>query len=233
VETPPETAAHARTGARARRNQVLAGAAMALMVTGLVLAAIQPPWLTEPLQAAVANAGAAAPLVFVVLTVLLVPLHLSGVLIVLSTVVWSLPVAWGLSFAGSVLGCVLTAVVLARAGATPDRSRDGWPPWLVRFSGRVGRRPYLVGIVTRVVLHSGIALEAFYLLTGYTRRQYLVTTSVGVAVWITQALTGVLVLTALAQISPVFAVLGIAVPIGLIGIPVLVRRRRAAVRPHS
>jgi hypothetical protein len=83
------------------------------------------------------------------------------------------------------------------------------------------------------VLHSGLALEAFYLLTGYTRRQYLVTTGIGVAVWITQALAGVLVLTALAQISPVLAVLGIAVPVGLIGIPALVRRRRVAVRPRS
>lgn len=217
-------------GARVRRSRVLSALAVALMVAGVVLAAIRPPWLVEPLQAVVTDAGVWAPLVFVVVNVLLAPLHLNGVVIVLSAVIWPLPVAWGLSFAGSLAGCLLTAVALRLAGTASGRSREGWPGWLERLAGQVGRRPYLIGVLARVVLHSGIALEAFYLLTGYTPRRYLVTTVVGVAVWVTQALAGVWLLTALSSISPWLGLLAIALPLATLGVVPVVRRRRATAR---
>ncbi len=119
---------------------------------------------------------------FLLLCVLAAPAHLSGVLIALPLLVWPLPVAAALSFAGGLAGCVLTATLLALAGAGPAQQRDGWPAWLERFATRVARRPLLVGIGVRVVLQSGIAVEAFYLLTGYTRRRYLLVKGVLVVI---------------------------------------------------
>lgn len=219
-----------RDEAKVRRTNVLSALAAALMVVGIVLAALQPPWLTEPLQAAVVDAGPAAPLVFIVLNILLAPLHLNGIVILLSTLAWPLPMAWALSFVGSLLGCVLTMAALGLIGRRSARTRAGWPPWLDRLSARVGQRPYLVGILARMALHSGIGLEAFYLVTGYTRRQYLVTTVVGVAIWITQTLAGIYLLAALTRISSWLGLLAIVVPVLLLGGIALLRRRRAAAR---
>ncbi|MGL5911634.1 MAG: hypothetical protein ACRCZP_16660, partial [Phycicoccus sp.] len=154
----------------------------------------------------------------------------NGVVIVLSTLFWPTPVAFALSFVGSFLGCLLTAWALVLAGAKPARQRDGWPAWLERLSHRVARRPYLVGIFARQMLHSGVALEAFYLLTGYTRRQYLVTTVVGVAIWVGQALVAVAVLRAALEVSPILGVLSVLVPILILVVVggVMHRRRRRA-----
>jgi hypothetical protein len=214
----------------ARRTQLLTVVAILLTVAGVALAALHPPWLTGPLQAAVANAGPAAPAVFVALCILAAPLHLNGVLVVLSLLIWPMPVAAALSYIGSLVGCAGTAALLARAGAGPARGRDGWPAWLEKLSRGVSRRPLLTGIAARLVLHSGIALEAFYLLTGYTRRQYLTVTSIGLAVWITQAFVGVTVLTVLLEISPWLGTAVAVLPIALLATTILLRRRRKAVR---
>jgi hypothetical protein len=201
---------------------------MVLFGGGLVLAAVQPSWLTAPVGAAVADAGPWAPAVFVALTVALTPFHLNGVLVVLSPVVWSLPVAAGLSYAGSLLGCGLTWLLLRRAGA---HSLDQPTGWLGRLAGQVGRRPYLVGFVARFLLNSGIALEAFYVLTGYTRRQYLTVTALGVAAWIAQTFLGVAVLAAALSTSPWIGVVAVLLP--LASLVVLVRHQRRRARATS
>ncbi|MGL4178124.1 MAG: hypothetical protein ACRCSN_18870 [Dermatophilaceae bacterium] len=209
-----------------RRRRLATIGATVLMVVGVLLAAMSPPWLVDPMRAAVEASGPAAPVVFVLLNIALAPLHLNGVLIVMSTLFWSTPVAFALSFVGSFLGCLLTAWALVLAGTKPARQRDGWPAWLERLSHRVANRPYLVGIFARQMLHSGVALEAFYLLTGYTRRQYVVTTVVGVAIWIAQALLAVAVLRAALEVSPILGVASIMVPILILVVVGLVMRRR-------
>lgn len=202
---------------------------MLLFAGGLVLAAVAPPWLTQPLHRLVTSAGAWAPVVYVALNALLAPLHLNGVLIVLSPLIWPLPQAAALSYGGSLLGSALTWWVLSRAGAGPATQRDGWPGWLERLAADVQRRPYLVGTVVRLILHSGLALESFYLLTGYTRRQYLVVTAVGIALWVVQAFLGVTVLAAALDTSVWIGVLAIAVPLLVVG-GLLARQRR---RTHA
>ena len=69
---------------RQARARLLAGAAVAVTVAGIVLASLQPEWLTTPLRSLVAASGAAAPVVFVLLCVVAAPAHLSGVLVALS-----------------------------------------------------------------------------------------------------------------------------------------------------
>ena len=65
-QQPPQV--HARSGAR--RNQILSAAALGVTAAGIVLAVLQPPWLTGSLQDVVSAAGSAAPLLFVLLCVL-------------------------------------------------------------------------------------------------------------------------------------------------------------------
>ena len=214
---------------RRRRARLLGAATLALTAAGFVLAALEPPWLTGPLREIVAGSGAAAPVVFVLLCVLAAPVHLSGVLVVLSVLVWPLPVAAALSFAGTLLGCLATAGVLALLGTGPARQRDGWPGWVERTAGRVGRHPLLVGLSVRVVLQTGLAVEAFFLLTGYSRRHYLLVTGLGLAVWVAQTLVGVAALGALVRVSPWLGLLLVAVPLVTVAAAVLLARRRAAV----
>jgi hypothetical protein len=209
-----------------RRATLLTAGALLLTAAGVVLAVLQPPWLTDPLRDAVLGAGAAGPVVFVLLCVLVAPLHLTGLLTALSVVVWPLPVAAGLSFVGGVLGCVLTAAVLARTGVR----RATLPPWLQRLAGRVARRPLLVGTGVRFVLQAGVAVEAFYLLTGYTRRRYLIVTAVGYGLYVAQAMLGIVALTALVQVAPWAGVLLVAVPL-VVGGAVAAWRARAGSVP--
>lgn len=194
------------------RSGLLTTVATVLTLAGMVLAVARPPWLIDVLQMAVQSAGTAAPLMFVLLCALATPLHLNGVLVAISAVLWPLPVALGLSFAGSLLGCALTVALLWRLGGVALRQRDAWPAWLRKLSAHVTRRPLATGLAVRVALGSGMALEAFYLITGYTRRQYLIVTIAGIAVWVTQALVGVTVLHTLLQISPWLAVAAAVVP---------------------
>lgn len=215
----------------ARRQQLLGTATLLLFAAGLVLAAVRPPRLVGPLEAAVAEAGAWAPVVFVALTALLTPLHLNGVLVVLSPVVWPVPVAAALSVAGSLLGCALAWALLVRIGARSFTERPGWPSWLTRMVAGVERRPYAVGFVARFLLGSGLALEAFYVLTGYTRRQYLTVTALGVAAWTAQALLGVTVLRAAVTTAPWVGVLAVLVPVGTLAGLVTLRRHRTRPRP--
>ncbi len=216
----------------ARRARILAGAALALTVAGIVVAVLEPPWLTGPLRDTVLAAGPASPVVFVVAYVVATPLHLGGVLTALSVLVWPIPVAAALSYVGGVLGCVLTAAVLARAGTRRARQRDGWPAWLERLADRVGRRPFLVGTAVRFVLQSGLAVEAFYLLTGYTRRRYLAVTAVGFGLYVVQAVLGIVALGALVRVSPWLGLLLVAVPLAAVPV-VLAMRHRARPRPGA
>ena len=213
------------------RSRLLAGLVAGLTLLGLVLAVLRPAWLTVPLQAAVEDAGAAAPFVFVLLCVLTAPLHLNGMLATLSLLVWPLEQAWPLSFVGSLLGCVLSAWALSRAGSVVLRQQESWPAWLERLATQVRRRPVLIGLAARVALGSGLALETFYLLTGYTHRQYLGVTVLGLAVWVTQALVGVTLLHALLQRSAGLAGLAVFAPLLLVGVVLL--RRRKNIRPEG
>ncbi|PNY79873.1 hypothetical protein [Deinococcus koreensis] len=197
-----------------------------LTVGGIILAVTRPEWLTGALQAAVASAGSAAPVVFVLLCIVTAPLHLNSVVAALSLLIWPLPTALALSFVGSLIGCVLTAYLLSRAGGAALRQRAGWPRWLENLTARVARHPFLIGILVRLGLGSGLALEAFYLLSGYTRRQYLAATIPGVALWTLQALLGVTLLRALLQTAPGLAGLVALAPLLLVGGAVAVRRLR-------
>jgi hypothetical protein len=211
---------------RVRRDRVLTALAAAVTVAGIVLAAVAPEWLTGPLQDLVTGAGVLGPVLFVLLCVLAAPAHLLGVLVALSLLVWPLPVAVALSYAGGLLGCVVTAALLARAGAGSVRA--GGPAWLRTLADRVARRPLLVGTSVRLVLHTGLAVEAFYLLTGYTRRQYLLVTAVGIALWIAQTVVGVTALAALVEVSPWLGLVLVVVPVGLVA--AVAARRRTATR---
>lgn len=196
-----------------RQLPLLEIGAVGLQLTGIVLAVLRPPWLTIPLQATVENAGTAAPLVFVLLCALTAPLHLNSLLVTLSSLLWPLPIAGALSFTGSMIGCVLVAALLSGLGDAALQQRADGRAWLRRLVTQVARRPLRIGIIARIAIGSGVALEAFYLLAGYTRRQYLVVTTIGVAIWVTQALIGVTVLHALLQRSPWLAIVAILVPI--------------------
>jgi hypothetical protein len=215
--------------ARARRTRILTGAVLGLTVISVVLALTRPDWLVEPLRAAVAESGNLAPLTFVGLCALLAPLRLNRVLIVLSTLVWPLPVVGILSFVGSFVGCVLTATALARTGAAALAPPETWPTSLQPLATRVGRRPLIVGLIARVGVGSGLLLEGFYIVTGYTRRQYLVVTGAGLAIWVTMAILGITTSTTLLSISPWFILL-LGVPPLFLGIGAGVRgiRRRRA-----
>jgi hypothetical protein len=182
------------------QTRLFTAATFLITLVGLVVAAIRPPQLVDALAAAVAGAGPVAPIAFVALCAVLAPFHLSGVLVVLSPLFWPISLAAALSFAGVLAGSLLTAALLARIGVTAW-NRDGWPGWLRRLSSQVARRPLLVGVAARLIMNTGIALEAFYLLTGYTRRQYLLVTTVGTLAWVIQTLIGVSVLSALIDIS--------------------------------
>lgn len=197
----------------AGRVPLLELAALTIQLVGIVIAVQRPPWLTIPLQTTVESAGAAAPLVFVLLCVLAAPLHLTSLLVTLSSLFWSLPLAGALSFVGSVIGCVLTAALLARLGGATLQQRAASRSWLRRLASQVARRPLRIGLLARIALGSGLALEAFYLIGGYTRRQYLVVTLLGLAIWVAQTLVGVTVLRALVQTSPWLAILFALLPV--------------------
>lgn len=218
-------------GARGRQAQVLTAAALALTGVGVVVAVLEPPWLTGPLHDAVLDAGAVAPVLYVALCMVAAPLHLSGVLTSLAVLIWPLPVAVALSYTGGVLGCVATAALLVHTGTRRARQRDGWPAWLERLSDRVGRRPLLIGIAVRFVLQSGLAVEAFYLLTGYTRGRYLVATTIGFALYLAQAVLGIVALSALVRVSPWLGLLLIVVPIVTMAGVLAARRWRHPARP--
>lgn len=215
-------------GSRAagRRAGWLAAASTLLTLGGVALAVVRPPWLTEALWGAVQGAGAAAPLVYTLLCALAAPFHLNGVLVALSSVIWPLPVTFALSVAGSLLGNLLTAALLTRAAGAALRGRAGGPTWLARLSARVGRRPLVTGLLARVALGSGMALEAFYVLGGYTRRQYLLVTVPGTLLWVAQALVGVTVLRALAQVSPGLTLVAALVPLLTVALALGLRRGR-------
>lgn len=199
-------------------------AAAGLTLAGVVLAVTQPAWLTEPLQTAVRGAGGAAPAVYVLLCVLAAPFHLSGVLGALSTVTWPLPVALALTFSGTLLGALFTALVLSRIGRSVETYRASWPAWLGRLAAGVRRRAIPVGLLARLALGPGLALEAFFVLTGYTRRQYLITLLLGTALWTAQTLVGVTLLRELVRVSPGLAGLFAASPL-VVGAALLALRR--------
>lgn len=207
-----------------RRQRLLAIGVALLTLVGIVVAALRPAWLTGSLQAAVENAGVAAPVVFVLLCALAVPLHLNGVLVALSSLLWPLPIAGALSFTGSLLGSVLTAALLSRVGGTALHQQAGWPAWLRRLATQVTRRPLLIGLVARAVVGSGMALEAFFLFAGYTWRQYLVVTLIGIVVWVTQALVGVTLLHAAVRVSAWLAIVFVILPILLVAVLLVLYR---------
>ncbi|WP_216322235.1 hypothetical protein [Deinococcus aestuarii] len=165
-------------------------------------------------------------MVYVLLCVLAAPFHLSGVLGALSTVTWPLPAALGLTFLGTLLGALLTAWLLSRAHPPAQGYRAAWPGWFGRLAAQVQRRAVLTGVLARLALGSGAALEAFFVLTGYTRRQYLVTAVLGTALWTLQALLGVTLLRELAKASPGLAALFALLPPLTVAALLALRRAR-------
>jgi hypothetical protein len=156
------------------------------------------------------------------------PFHLCGPLVAMSVLVWPVPVAAALSFTGTLIGCLATAAVLAGLRTGVARQRDGWPAWVERMAARVGHHPVLVGLAVRVVLQTGVAVEGFFLLTGYARRHYLAVTAVGLAGWVAQTLVGVAALSAFVAVSPWLGLLLVAVPlVAAAGLAVVARRRSA------
>ena len=208
-------------------GRVLTLAAAGLTLVGIVLAAVQPAWLTGSLEAAVGRADGAAPLVYLLLCMVAAPTHLSGVVVALSTLTWPLGVALSLSFAGTLLGGLLTASALVRLGGGAQTYRASWPGWLQRLAAGVRQRSLQVGLMARLALGSGAALEAFFVLTGYTRRQYLVSAVLGTALWAAQTLFGVTLLHRLIEVSPGLAVIAAALPLLLVAGGILLRRARS------
>jgi hypothetical protein len=229
----PEPRGPADLARRRRRNQAFSAAALAVTAVGIVLAALQPAWLVDPLRGVVDGSGAAAPVVFVLLCIVASPAHLNGVLVALSVVVWPWPTAAALSFTGSLLGCLITAGVLVSLGAGPARQSDGWPPWLERLAVHVARRPIVVGLTLRIVVQSGVAVEGFFLLSGYRRSTYLVVATIGLAVWVAQTFAGVAGLAALVAISPWLGFLLVVVPLVLGAGVVAVTRCRGIARARA
>lgn len=212
---------------RARRAGLLAAGTGALTLLGVLLAVIRPAWLTAPLQAAVAGSGALAPGLYFLLCALGAPLHLSGLLGALSTVTFPLPLAWLLTWLGTLAGSLLTGTALFRLGAA---GQEGWPTWLRRLSAGVARRPVLTGLLARLALGSGAALEAFFVLTGYSWGRYVLVAGLGAALWSAQAIFGVTLLRTVAQGSPALAG-GVAVaPVLLVLGVVALRRARSGGR---
>ena len=82
-------------------------------------------------------------------------------------------------------------------------------------------------MIARFVLNSGLALEAFYVLTGYTRKHYLIVTAAGIAAWITQSFLGVTVLAAALAASPWILIAAIGVPLGSVVALIRWQRRRS------
>jgi hypothetical protein len=185
-----------------RRTQLLTGFAAVLMILSAVLAVTRPAWLLVPLQDFVASAGVFAPLVFVLLVVIATPFHTGEVLVVMSLLFWPFPFAFGLSIIGSVLGSLLTAVLFSKISGAGLQGREGWPPFLQRMASKVSQRPLLIGVIVRAALGTGTALEAFFAATNYSRVFYLVSSSVGIVLWVAQKLVGVVVARAAFEVSP-------------------------------
>jgi hypothetical protein len=101
-----------------------------------------------------------------------------------------------------------------RAGA--GRILDGGRPWLHRLAAHVARRPLVVGTAVRVVLHTGLAVEGFFVATGYTRCRYLMFTTVGIALYVAQTVVGVTALAAPVRVSPWLGLVLVAIPLGLV-----------------
>lgn len=200
-------------------------AAAALTLLGVVLAATQPAWLTGPLRSAVEGAGPAAPVVYILLCALAAPLHLCGLLGALSTVPFGLGAALGLTFLGTLLGGTLTFLALLRMRLPVNQYRPMWPAWLGRLASGVERWPVPVGLLARLALGSGVALEAFFLLTGYAWRLYLVCAVVGTALWSAQTIVGVRVLRELSQGSGGLALVLATAPLLLVAAVVALRSR--------
>ncbi len=207
-------------------GQTLFLVAAGLTLVGVVLAAAQPLWLMRLLETSLQNAAGAAPLVYVLLCMVAAPLHLSGVVIELAPVTWSPGVVWSLSFTGTLLGGLITALILVRLGGSMAAYRASWPGWLQRLAAWVRRYPFQVGLAARLTLGSGAILEAFFVLTGYTRRQYFISAVLGTALWISQALFGEQLLGWLFETSPALVVLIATLPfLSFLG-QVLLRRVR-------
>jgi hypothetical protein len=173
-----------------------------MIVISAVLAVLRPAWLIDPLQALVQSAGVFAPLVFMALVMATTPLHMSEVLIVMSLLIWSPPLAFGLSVGGSILGTFLTAALLSKIGGAMLHHREAWPPFLQRLADRVAQRPFLIGVMARVAVGTGTAMEAFFVATKYSKSQYLTASGVGIVLWVAQKLIGVIVARAAFQVSP-------------------------------
>ena len=214
--------------AATRGASVLTGAATVLTLVGAVLAVTRPEWLTQPLTETVSHAGLAAPLVYMLLCTLAAPLHLGGVLVALSPLTFPLAQAIGLSWVGLLLGNLLTYAALSRVSGAALKQRSAWPALLQRLALQVDRRPVGVGVVARLALGCGGALETFFLATSYSRRTYLLVTVLGTAGFVTQAVLGVTLLHQLLKTAPALAGLLALSPLVLVGVATAagLKRRR-------
>ena len=191
-----------------------------------MLSATQPAWLLRGLESTL-QVGTAAPLIYVLLCIFAAPLHLSGVLLELGTVIWSPSVALVLSSVGTLLGGFLIALMIIRSAGRIETYRTSWPAWLQRLAAWLRRYPYQTGLMVRLALGSGAILEAFFVLTGYTRRQYLLSAVLGTFVWTFHTLFAAQLVGQLLEMPPAIIVLVASLPLLLTLSQVLMRRARS------
>ncbi|MGL5852197.1 MAG: hypothetical protein ACRCZD_15565 [Phycicoccus sp.] len=224
------TMQHHRTRGRARANGVAALVAV-LTVSCLVVAVTRPALVTEDLRRAIEDAGAVAPVVFTLLCAAAAPLHLSKLFVLIAPLIWTQPTAAALALLGCGIGCAATAAVLARAGADGIRRHtESGPRWLAGLMSQADRRPMRVGILLRLVLGTGAAVEALLVAGRYGIVGYTVVTMSGLLVWIGSAQGATAVLASLVSSSPWFLLLLLVPPL-LLATVVAIRarvRRRAA-----
>ena len=200
--------------------------AISLTSVGFVLSTTQPDWLLGGLESTL-QVGTAAPLVYVLLCVFAAPLHLSSVLLELAPIILSPGVALVLSFVGTLLGGLLTALIIVRLVGHTKPYRTSWPTWLQQLAAWLRRYPYQTGFMARLTLGSGAVLEAFFVFTGYTRRQYLVSAVLGTLIWTFHTLFAAQFVGQLLEMSPAIIVLVASLPLLLTLSQVLMRRARS------
>jgi hypothetical protein len=185
-----------------RTSQLVTALIGTLTVGGMVLAVTKPDWLVEPLKALIESAGVFGPVLYVVLVALAAPLHLSEVLVVLSAAIWDLPTAIGLSIIAGWLGAMFTAAVLARSAGGALAQRDNWPAFLNNLATRALKSPIQTGLIARAAAGPGLAVEAFLLLSGYSKSQRWTVLFLGIPIWVAIRILDVYLIRFIMGISP-------------------------------
>jgi hypothetical protein len=185
-----------------RNSQIVTALIGTLTVAGMALAVTKPDWLIGPLKTMIESAGIFGPVVYVVLVALAAPLHLSEVLVVLSAAIWDLPVAIGFSVIAGWLGAMLTAAVLARSAGGALAQRDNWPAFLRNLATRASKSPISTGLIARAAAGPGLAVEAFLMLSGYSKGQRWTVLFLGIPIWVAIRILDVYLIRFVMGISP-------------------------------